>query len=230
MRHNHATPFEMVEFKFHVKLPIFVERQWARHRTASWNEMSLRYTEAKDEFYIPERFRKQSTSNKQGGDEFIDSFKDVAQSCFDRSGEEAMGLYQTLLGASVSKELARCVLPVSGYTEKYWKCDLRNLLHLLGLRCDSHAQYEIRVYADAMLRLITPLVPWSVEAWNDYHPLRGGMLLSRMEVANLKRILDWYFQNSGVKGSDMRFDPDDLFGRELAEWKRKLEHIYEGSD
>jgi len=182
MRHRHTTPFEMCEFKFHCKMPIFVARQFIRHRTASVNEASLRYTEAKDEFFVPESFRKQGSANKQGGDETCEAFAHadvaVAQS-------HAYVTYTRLLQAGVSRELARCVLPVSAYTEWYWKIDLHNLLHFLALRCDSHAQAEIRVFADAMLKLIQPIVPLTVEAWNDYHPMRGGMLLSRMEIESI---------------------------------------------
>ncbi len=188
-RHRHTTPFEMVEFKFHCKMPIFVARQWIRHRTANVNEKSGRYSILRDEFYIPDadNLRKQSTTNKQGGGEVM--HEDVAHQladCMRDSCKEAYGLYEGYLGAGMSMEQARITLPLNLYTEWYWKIDLHNLLHFLGLRCDSHAQWEIRVFADAMLALISPLVPLAVEAWNDYHPMRGAILLTRLEVEALR--------------------------------------------
>lgn len=190
MRHSHTTPLEMVEFKFHCKMPIFVARQWIRHRTANVNEVSARYTEMKDEFFIPEELRKQSATNKQGSDggfrrvdelSYIGRIENVSKECYNAYGH--------MITAGVAKELARVVLPVNLYTEWYWKIDLHNLLHFLALRCDSHAQHQIRVFADAMLSLITPIVPLAIEAWEDYHPMRGGMRLSRQEVESLSKLL-----------------------------------------
>ncbi len=153
MRHRHTTPFEMVEFKFHCKMPIFVARQWVRHRTANINEYSLRYSEARDEFYMPdpEHIQFQSALNKQGRmgevpielkQKVFDSFKEIS--------ERSFAIYSELNEAGVARELARSILPVNLYTEWYWKNDLHNLLHFVGLRSDSHAQYEIRVFSDAM--------------------------------------------------------------------------------
>lgn len=188
MRHQHTTPFEMVEFKFHCKMPIFVARQWIRHRTANVNELSARYSVVKDDFYLPDtdNIRKQSKSNKQGGDQQIDQF--TAQEFLAYLDELADSTYAKYLDAiekGVTREQARMALPVNLYTEWYWKIDLHNLLHFLGLRCDSHAQYEIRVFADAMLDLIRPIVPVAIDAWEDYHHMRGAIKLTRLEIESL---------------------------------------------
>lgn len=170
MRHHHMTPFEMVEFKFHVKMPIFVARQWHRHRTASINEVSGRYTALKDEFYVPEEkdITKQSGSNKQGG-----SDESLEDSYFLKKGfyleqQEIYEGYKEKIKTGLRKELARINLPVSLYTEFYWKVNLRNLLHFLGLRMDSHAQYEIREYADKMGLIVNDIVPIAYQCFLDY--------------------------------------------------------------
>ena len=182
LRHRHTTPFEMVEFKFHVAMPIFVARQWIRHRTANVNEYSARYSIMPDRFYRPsiENVRQQSTTNRQGGEETIEV----------GTAEEFLGLledsealyarYLELTGRGVARELARVALPVSVYTEWYWKCDLHNLLHFLSLRMDPHAQIEIRDFATAMYDLIRPIVPMTCEAFEDYRT--GSMHLTRLEV------------------------------------------------
>ena len=146
MRHRHTTPFEMVEFKFHCKMPIFVARQWVRHRTANINEYSLRYSEARDEFYYPdpEHIQFQSALNKQGrmGD-VSDELKQKVREYFREISDRSFEIYSELNDAGVARELARAILPVNLYTEWYWKNDLHNLLHFVGLRSDSHAQYEL---------------------------------------------------------------------------------------
>jgi thymidylate synthase (FAD) len=190
MRHMHTTPFEMIEFKFHCKMPLFVARQWIRHRTANVNEYSGRYSVMKDEFYIPEQknLKKQSQLNKQGGDEsFTDAtqFLDSLNSFCDTAYES----YEKVLASGLSREQARMILPVNNYTEWYWKIDLHNLFHFLALRCDSHAQWEIRVFADAILNLIQPIVPIAVEAWNDYHDHRSALKLTRLEIESLKNYI-----------------------------------------
>jgi thymidylate synthase (FAD) len=190
LRHTHTTPFEGVEFKFHCKMPIFVARQWIRHRTANVNEVSGRYSILKDEFYFPSDndVRLQSKTNKQGSETPVDEvtageFLDVLnRACVDSYDE-----YKRFLDAGIGKEQARMLLPLNLYTEWYWKIDLHNLLHFLGLRCDKHAQKEMRVFADAMLHLITPIVPFAVEAWNDYHHYRQALKLSRLEVEAVRR-------------------------------------------
>lgn len=215
-RHTHTTPFEMVEFKFHCKMPIFVARQWIRHRTANVNEYSGRYSIMKDEFYYPEDviFRTQSKKNKQGGDkimETVDSTEFLAK--LDAACRDAYNLYTEFADRGMAREQVRMVLPVNLYTEWYWKIDLHNLFHFLGLRCDTHAQWEIRVFADAMLKLIEPIVPWAVEAWNDYHDKRGAVKLTRLEIETLKKML------APLELKAAPLDTDN--SREQAEWLAK---------
>ena len=190
LRHNHTSPFEMVEFKFHCKMPMFVARQWIRHRTASVNELSGRYSEMPEEYYIPTELRVQSQTNTQGSDGRIDSEDETTFiEWIGTQGRQDFSLYEDILGTGAAREQARIVLPLSTYTEWFWKIDLHNLLHFLDLRCDSHAQKEIQVYGDAILELIRPIVPWTIEAWEDYSTYRGGMVLTRYEVEALKEYL-----------------------------------------
>jgi thymidylate synthase (FAD) len=172
MRHKHTTPFEMVEFKFHCKIPIFVARQWVRHRTANVNEYSLRYSEAHDDFYIPEEenILFQSDLNRQGRstEEVPGKLKKKVRDHFIKMSEQSFDLYQEMNAAGIARELARAVLPVNLYTEWYWKNDLHNILHFLMLRKDQHAQYEIRVYAEAMAAMVKKIVPIAYEAFEDY--------------------------------------------------------------
>ena len=182
IRHRHTTPLEMVEFKFHHVMPIFVARQWIRHRTANVNEYSARYSVVKDRFYRPsaDNVRRQSVTNRQGGDEPIDPM--TAQeflSWLDRI-EEDYEKYERFIEKGVAREMARIALPASVYTEWYWKIDLHNLMHFLSLRMDSHAQKEIRDYADAMFALIEPIVPVAAEAFIDYN--LDAMRLTRLEI------------------------------------------------
>jgi len=280
MRHLHTTPFEMVEFKFHVKAPIFVFRQWHRHRTFSINEYSARYSEMKDEMYEPtiEHLAPQSATNKQGreittlSDNDYSEIMSVVTECFETSFQgykhllgpndlgtvppatdgvlrrqqwcqdaavsavnesrrraiesdhpnpypteeslsEAIQEYLDQNGVSyisedfpgVARELARMVLPVATYSEMYWKGNMHNLFHFLNLRCDSHAQYEIRVYAEAILELIRPHAEWSVEAFEDY--LHNATRLSRMETEVVRELLLHYssvaeFESQGELTTD----------------------------
>ena len=190
MRHRHTTPFEMVEFKFHCKMPIFVARQWVRHRTANINEYSLRYSEARDEFYFPdpEHIQFQSALNKQGrsGEVPLD-LKQKVLDYFKEISERSFTMYQELNKAGVARELSRSLLPVNIYTEWYWKNDLHNLLHFIGLRSDSHAQYEIRVYSDAMSESVKAVAPFAWEAYQDY--VVRGMRFSRIEQNLLEKQL-----------------------------------------
>ena len=168
--HEHWSPFEMVEFKFHVKAPLFVARQWFRHRTANVNEISGRYSVLKDEFYIPEQFRLQDTKNKQGSMGSLDALTNsYALDAYSEALAYSYKAYQALLSAGVAREMARMVLPVSIYTEFYWKQDLRNLLHFIHLRLDNHAQSEIRAYAQSILDLVEPYVPTVIRAWRESH-------------------------------------------------------------
>ncbi len=191
LRHRHTTPFEMVEFKFHIAMPIFIARQWIRHRTANVNEYSGRYSVMPDRFYRPsaEQVRKQSASNRQGGAERFGEQQGEQATAeafvqFLAESEALYAKYRDLVDKGVSREMARIGLPVSLYTEWYWKIDLHNLLHFLSLRMDSHAQEEIQVYARAMHDLIEPIVPVTMQAWKDY--TTGCVKLSRLEVDALK--------------------------------------------
>lgn len=214
MRHVHTTPFEMIEFKFQIKAPIFCARQWVRHRMSSTNEYSGRYSIMKDEFYKPtlDNIRQQSKTNKQGGDEKID---DLSASNFLFQVEDmcikSYQKYEQGLESGISREQARMILPLNLYTEWYWKIDLHNLFHFLALRCDSHAQWEIRVFAEAILNLIKPIVPFSVEAWEDYHDHRGAKKLTRLEIEALRSSLE------GKKVCNLNSDNK----REQAEWVEK---------
>ena len=190
MRHRHSTPFEMVEFKFHCKMPIFVARQWVRHRTANINEYSLRYSEARDEFYYPdpENIQFQSALNKQGRmGEVPEDLKQKVKDYFKEISERSFAIYAELNEAGIARELARSVLPVNLYIEWYWKNDLHNLLHFIGLRSDSHAQYEIRVFSDAMAESVNAVAPFAWEAYQDY--VVQGMRFSRVEQSLLEQTL-----------------------------------------
>lgn len=172
MRHWHTTPFEMVEFKFHIKLPIFVARQWIRHRTANVNEYSGRYSVMKEEFYIPDDsdIRKQSKRNRQGRseEELPDEIRQKFQQYLELSQKDAYEKYEEFIGEGLARELARINLPLSLYTEWYWKIDLHNLLHFLRLRLDEHAQFEIREYANVMNVMVRTVCPVAWEAFTDY--------------------------------------------------------------
>ncbi|NOZ60133.1 MAG: FAD-dependent thymidylate synthase, partial [Calditrichaeota bacterium] len=169
LRHQHTSPFEMVEFKFHCKMPIFVARQWIRHRTASVNEYSLRYSQALDEFYLPEpqMIRKQSASNRQGRDDETvpPEIRREVLEILKKHHSEAWEDYEKLQEMGIARELARIHLPISLYTEWYWKINLHNLLHFLKLRLDSTAQYEIRVYAEKIADIVKMAVPITWEAF-----------------------------------------------------------------
>ena len=194
MRHWHSTPFEMCEVKFHVKLPVFVARQWIRHRTANVNEYSARYSILDREFYIPapEQLAAQSTVNNQGRGAVLSG--EEAQRVLDILREDAMRSYDHYEGMlsqegqqGLARELARMNLPANIYTQWYWKTDLHNLFHFLRLRADAHAQYEIRVYAEAMCRIVADWVPLAYAAFEDYR--LGGVTLSGKAVEVLKRRL-----------------------------------------
>jgi len=182
LRHRHTTPFEMVEFKFHCAMPIFVARQWIRHRTANVNEYSGRYSVMPDRFYHPsvENVRRQSAANRQGGSAPMELESAERFLEYLRKGEEAYAEYLALAERGVARELARIGLPVNLYTEWYWKCDLHNILRFLALRLDSHAQAEIQEYARAMRRLLAPIVPMTMEAFTDYE--LESMSLTRLEI------------------------------------------------
>lgn len=295
MRHRHTTPFEMVDFKFHVKAPIFVFRQWHRHRTFSINEYSGRYSEMTDEMYQPtqKNLKPQSGTNRQGRSEdmLTDHEYTAVMSAIDHIFEESFQAYKHILGPNeqggmadaptaiqerihwckdaavraaaqsrkealegkkddpfpteesleelietyfdqngiaelkddfpgVAREIARIVLPVATYSQMYWKGNLHNLFNFLALRCDAHAQYEIRVYADAILDLIEPYVPWAVKAFKDYG--LEGTTLSKAEIEVIRGlILAW---DDGTLRDDLKRDMKDRGAspREIREFLEKV--------
>jgi thymidylate synthase (FAD) len=167
VRNKHTTPLEFCQLRFYAKMPIFVARQWVRHRTASINEISLRYVKAEREFYVParDRMHKQATDNKQGSSsELVNDPHACAEEIRHACGF-AFDSYSALVFNGLSHELARIVLPLATYTEWYWQIDLHNFLHFCRLRTDPHAQYEIRVYAEAMLELARPIFPTVIASW-----------------------------------------------------------------
>ena len=204
LRHRHTTPFEMCEIKLHVKLPIFVARQWIRHRTANVNEISARYSVLDNEFYLPspEHLNVQSINNKQGrGDALTEAQSAMVLEMLKRDATQAYQTYSDLLGEEIglARELARMNLPVNWYTQWYWKVDLHNFLHFLSLRMDAHAQYEIRVFADAIGSLVKEWVPHVWEAFQDYR--MGGAFFARQELEMIQAWLNQEtpsFEDSGL--------------------------------
>lgn len=187
MRHKHTTPFEMVEFKFHIRAPIYVARQWLRHRTASVNEMSGRYSVIPDEYFIPDEMRKQSQTRGQGGEEPFGEGGDNLLTKQKAACDFSFYVYEELIEKGASRELARAHLPQCTYTEFYWKIDLHNLLHFLQLRMDDHAQKEIRDLACKIYEKIKPIVPMTCEAFEDFR--LESLTLSRLEVGLLRDII-----------------------------------------
>ena len=227
MRHRHSTPFEMCEIKFHIKLPIFIARQWIRHRTANVNEYSARYSILDKEFYIPspENLAAQSATNNQGrGDALTTEEASNVIDILRRDAEQTYSNYETLLNenssgetiddnkAGIARELARMNLTLNTYTQWYWKIDLNNLLHFLALRADGHAQYEIRVYADAMLDIVRKWVPLTYAAFEDYRV--GGTEVSAKEINLIKKL---------IRGEKVSFEEEGLSKREWAELQRKFD-------
>ena len=222
MRHKHTTPFEMCEVKFHIKLPIFVMRQLIRHRTAQVNEYSGRYSVMSDDFYVPETFQKQSTTNKQGRDESLDSIHGKLTWMMKDVHHNAYGMYEELLELDVARETARAVLPVSSYTEAYWKCNMKNFLHMTHLRADAHAQWEIQEYANAMYNLVKPKFPIICEAFEDY--AQNAVTFSGPEMKFIKDFVIGDFRDNW---EDYMIDAfyDDLDGDQevnLQEVEKKL--------
>lgn len=168
MRHLHTSPFEMAEMKFEMKMPIFVARQFIRHRTANVNEISGRYTEMEDDFYMPDSLRTQSKSNKQGSEGELNDPHGFNREKYFLAMKQAFDVYKELIEAGMAKEQARGILPLNTYTKWVWKMDLRNLLHFLKLRLDLHAQWEIREYANAIADMVANKFPFSYAAFVDY--------------------------------------------------------------
>ena len=226
MRHRHSTPFEMCEIKFHVKLPIFVARQWIRHRTANVNEYSARYSILDREFYVPapEQLGAQAVVNRQGRGDVLEGEEatDVMRLLREDS-ERAYSHYEEMLNhredgsvidpsrQGLARELARMNLSLNYYTQWYWKVDLHNLLHFLSLRADTHAQYEIRVYAEAMLDVVKRWVPAVFESFSEYR--LGGTHLSKTGLEVVKRMLSGETvtqDNSGLSKREWRELMDQL--------------------
>jgi thymidylate synthase (FAD) len=205
LRHNHTSAFEMCELKFHLKIPLFSFAQMVRHRTANVNQESARYSIMKEEFYIPqdEQVRLQSSTNKQGGDEiakesdandFIFNLEDICKSAYEN--------YLDAIEQGIAREQARMLLPVNLYTQVYWKCDLHNIMNFMRLRLDSHAQYEIRVYAQAIYKFVQLLFPIACKAFEDYK--LNSIVLTALDLEAIK---------TGIFPSQNK--------REIAEWEVK---------
>lgn len=216
LRHQHTSPFEQVILTFHVKLPIFVARQWIRHRTARLNEISGRYSIMKDECYVPstQDVSLQSTDNKQGrSEEAIQP--ELAQSvisALEQQQKDSFSGYNDLISKNIARELARINLPLSTYTEWYWQIDLHNLFHFLRLRCDGHAQMEIRVYADAMLDVCRKVAPLATASFERHQ--KNGVTFSGEEMAALRNLLEGKGSNLEGKARE-RFEEKIKTGRQL---------------
>lgn len=223
MRHYHTTPFEMCEIKLHIKLPIFIARQWIRHRTANVNEYSARYSILDKEFYLPDpqNIEIQSQSNKQGREGILDPNK--AQRVLDILREDSLRCYDNYMDLlnldektgevkdpnkdGIARELARMNLTLNYYTQWYWKIDLNNLLHFLRLRADAHAQYEIREYSNIMLDIVSKWVPLAYEAFTNYR--KDSVNLSKTGVEILKKML---------KGKQLSQEDSGMSKREWSEF------------
>jgi thymidylate synthase (FAD) len=206
LRNKHTSPFEQVILTFHVKMPIFVARQWIRHRTARLNEISGRYSVMRDEFYTPQpgEVRFQSQRNKQGGStqDVPDDMRNKVIQLLQQEQQQLYGDYEVMLEDGIARELARINLPLSLYTEMYWQIDLNNLFHFLRLRMDWHAQYEIRVYGDTMAQITKAVAPLAYEAFEEH--LLYGRNFSRTELDLLRAALDTNKLAEAVEKSDMR--------------------------
>ncbi|MBS0271550.1 MAG: FAD-dependent thymidylate synthase [Proteobacteria bacterium] len=227
LRHAHTTPFEMCEIKFHIKLPIFVARDWIRHRTANVNEYSGRYSILDNEFYIPseEVLGSQSTTNRQGrGDRLSPEQSQYIIKLLREDSERAYAHYEELLNEDsagniidpkkdkLARELARINLSLNVYTQWYWKIDLHNLMHFLALRADAHAQYEIQVYANIMLDMLKRWVPFTYEAFMQYR--KEGVRFSKNGLITLKKLL---------KGAPITQEESGMTKREWNEFSELLD-------
>ncbi len=210
LRHQHTSPFEQVVMTFHVKMPIFVARQWVRHRTGRMNEVSGRYSIMKDEFYVPaeDKVSPQSKDNKQGRatEAFDKDTADKIISQLEAGQKEAYENYSELIDSGLAREIARINLPLSLYTEFYWEMDLHNLFHFLKLRLDSHAQYEIRVYAEVILEMCRKVAPMATESFINH--MNEGVNFSGEEMDALRKVL------AG--------EPNPLEGKKLDRFNEKI--------
>jgi thymidylate synthase (FAD) len=226
LRNEHTSPFEQVVLTFHAKMPVFVARQWVRHRTARLNEISGRYSVMKDEFYVPqgEHISLQSDDNKQGrSDEPVspEIQQRIQESLVAQQGA-AYQAYQALIDQGLARELARINLPLSMYTEWYWQIDLHNLFHFLRLRMDDHAQYEIRAYADAMFEITKTVTPMACESFLNHR--RGAVVFSAREFEILQDLLGIQGDSNAQLPSELegRLAQIDVTSRELDRLKNKL--------
>ena len=192
LRHQHTSPFEQVVMTFHVKMPIFVARQWVRHRTGRMNEVSGRYSIMKDEFYVPaeDKVAPQSKDNKQGRatEAFDKANAEKIINQLEEGQKEAYENYSELIDSGLAREIARINLPLSLYTEFYWEMDLHNLFHFLKLRLDSHAQYEIRVYAEVILEMCRKVAPMATESFINH--MNHGVNFSGEEMEALRAVME----------------------------------------
>ena len=206
LRHAHTSPFEQVVLTFHVKMPIFVARQWLRHRTARLNELSGRYSVMRDEFYVPapDEVRYQSTANRQGGSDAAvpDELRERVAETLAAGQRLSYAAYEGLLADGVARELARVNLPLSLYTEMYWQIDLHNLFHFLRLRMDWHAQAEIRAYGDVLARCARAVAPLAYEAFEEH--VLNGRRLSGSELDLLRGAIDGPRLRAALAASDLR--------------------------
>ena len=212
MRHWHTTPFEMVDFKFHIKMPLFVARQHLRHRTASVNEVSARYSEVKDEFFVPDEFRQQAKVNRQGSEGVVETNNEICDTVKEHNEVCHKAYLDMINDEGVCREQARMILPQSMYTEFYWKINLHNLMHYLHLRMEGHAQKEIQDYAKMIYKLVKPLAPYTFEAFEDFRV--HAVQFSHTEQKVLARMI----QNTDI-------DTDELSKGEAREFREKIQNI-----
>lgn len=216
LRHDHTSPFEQVVLTFHVKMPIFVARQWIRHRTARLNEISGRYSVMKDEFYVPcdTDICKQSTDNKQGRaiDHVSPEYCSMVKMNLENGQKEAYSEYTQLIESGLAREIARINLPLSLYTEMYWQIDLHNLFHFLRLRLDEHAQKEIRDYAQVLLDITRKVAPLATRSFENHK--QNAVNFSGDEMKELKSLLDG--KTGTLEGKDLeRFKEKIRTGKQL---------------
>lgn len=222
MRNKHTSPFEMVEFKFHLKMPIFVARQWMRHRMASINEYSGRYSEIPDSCWVPDPYdiRQQSKVNKQSSEPVISYSEDAGEfyGQFKAVYDKAYKAYKKAVDRGIAREQARTILPQAMYTEFYWKIDLHNLLNFVRLRAEKHAQLEIQDYANAVYSIVRPLVPAACEAFEDY--VVNSVTLSKAEIIAIKDALKF----CGIENK-LAVDCTNLGTTERLEFDAKLHKL-----
>ena len=213
LRHEHTTPFEMVEFKFLIRMPIFIARQHMRHRTSSVNEVSARYSKVQDEVFIPDELREQSTVNRQGSHGVVEGSDELLGVCREQF-EDSTLMYNELLNSGVCREQARVVLPQAMYTTFYWKINMHNLMHYLHLRMAPGAQQEIRDYANKMYELVQPLAPLAWKAFADFK--LNAVKFSHAETHLLREM---------IGGQNAPSQPEDMGKGEYNEFREKIRKI-----